>query len=140
LATNRANPEWTSQGQFNARVAANLNIGPNVAESVAPLMDNAMALTASLFFGHLEEYPALRVAFVHGGASWVPLLLEKNETYLTLGPAIRDVSLEPEEVIRNRPFLVSFDAWESSVGAPWRSRVAMASWGEIGDSFRESAR
>lgn len=130
-APGHTNPEWTSQGQFNERVAANLNIGHNVAESVAPLMDNAMAFTAFLFFGHLEEYPELRVAFVHGGASWVPVLLEKNETYLTLSPAIQDVSLSPEEVIRNRPFLVSFDAWESSVGAlhdqfegfgAWRSR------------------
>ena len=88
-----------------------------------------MAFTAFLFFGHLEEYPELRVAFVHGGASWVPMLLEKNETYLTLSPAIQDVSLSPEEVIRNRPFLVSFDAWESSVGALHDQFEGFGAWG-----------
>src|SRR5579885_1895055 len=57
------NPEWTSLGAFVERVAANLEIGHNVAEAVACDGDNAIALTALLFCGHLEDYPRLKVAF-----------------------------------------------------------------------------
>jgi hypothetical protein len=63
----------------------------------------------------MEEYSRLRLAFLHGGASWVPLTLEKAETYLWLLSAIQDVSLEPEHVFFARPSLVSFPSWESSV-------------------------
>jgi predicted TIM-barrel fold metal-dependent hydrolase len=109
------NPEWTSQGSLVERLAANLRIGHDIAESVAPTMDVAMMLTALCFYGHMEEYPRLRMAFLHGGASWVTLTLEKAETYLWLLSAIQDVSLEPERVFFARPSLVSFPSWESSV-------------------------
>jgi predicted TIM-barrel fold metal-dependent hydrolase len=109
------NPEWTSQGSFVERLAANLRIGHDVAEAVAPTMDAAMMLTALCFYGHLEEYARVRMAFLHAGASWVPLALEKAETYLWLLSAIQDVSLEPDQVFFSRPSLVSFPSWESSV-------------------------
>jgi predicted TIM-barrel fold metal-dependent hydrolase len=114
-AVGNTNPEWTSQGSFVERVAANLRIGHDVAEAVAPTMDAATLLTALCFCGHMEEYPRLRLAFVHAGASWVPLALEKSETYLWLLSAIQDVSLEPERVFFQRPSLVSFPSWESTV-------------------------
>ncbi len=109
------NPEWTSQGSLVERLASNLRVGHDVAESVAPTMDVATMLTALCFYGHMEEYSRLRLAFLHGGASWVPLTLEKAETYLWLLSAIQDVSLEPEHVFFARPSLVSFPSWESSV-------------------------
>jgi predicted TIM-barrel fold metal-dependent hydrolase len=123
------NPEWTSLGTFVERVAANLRIGHTIAESVAPTMDNATMLTALCFYGHMEEYPNLRLAFLHGGASWVPLTLEKAETYLWLLSAIQDVSLEPEDVFFSRPSLVSFDSWESSVPRMPDVYGDVAAWG-----------
>ena len=52
------------------------------------------------------------------GTSWVPLALEKSETYLWLSPqfATAFVCLEPEEVWDRHPLVVSFDSWEESVG------------------------
>jgi predicted TIM-barrel fold metal-dependent hydrolase len=128
-AVGNTNPEWTSMGSFVERVAANLRIGHDVAESVAPTMDAATLLTAMCFYGHLEEYPALRLGFVHAGASWVPLALEKAETYLWLLSAIQDVSLEPEEVFFRRPSLVTFDSWESSVPRMPDVFGTVAAWG-----------
>jgi predicted TIM-barrel fold metal-dependent hydrolase len=123
------NPEWASLGSFVERVAGNLRIGHDVAEATAPTMDAAMMLTALCFYGHMEEYPRLRLAFVHAGASWVPLTLEKAETYLWLLSAIQDVSLEPEQVFFSRPCLVSFPSWESSVPRMPDVFGEVAAWG-----------
>jgi predicted TIM-barrel fold metal-dependent hydrolase len=128
-AAGSTNPEWTSLGSFVERVAVHLRIGHDVAESVAPTMDAAILLTAMCFYGHLEEYPTLRLSFVHAGASWVPLALEKAETYLWLLSAIQDVSLEPEQVFFRRPSLVTFDSWESSVPRMPDVFSGVAAWG-----------
>ena len=110
-------------------MAANLRIGHGVAEAVAPFMDSATLLTAMCFYGHLERFPRLRIAFVGAGASWVPLTLEKSETYLWLFSGIRDVSLEPEHVFFARPSLVSFDAWEEPVARMPDVFGEVAAWG-----------
>jgi predicted TIM-barrel fold metal-dependent hydrolase len=143
------NPEWSCEGPFVERVAANLRIGHLVAEGMAPFMDNATLLTALTFYGHLERYPRLRLALVHGGAAWVPLALEKAETYLWLFSGIRDVSLEPDRVFFARPSLVSFDSWEtpvarmpdvfSSVGA-WGSRYPQHDTGTVEEARAMFAR
>src|SRR5262249_2775401 len=57
------NPEWSASGPFVERVAANLRIGHGIAEAVAPFMDSATLLTAMCFYGHLERFPRLRLAF-----------------------------------------------------------------------------
>lgn len=124
-----SNAEWTSHGSFVERVAGNLRIGHDVAEAVAPTMDNATLLTALCFCGHMEEYPRLRLAFLHTGASWVPLALEKSETYLWLLSAIQDVSLEPDRVFFSRPSLVSFPSWESSVARMPDVFGGVGAWG-----------
>jgi uncharacterized protein len=128
-ATGHTNPEWTSQGAYVERVAAHLRIGHSVAESVAPLMDNAMFLNAICFCGHMEEYPKLKLSFLHSSASWVPLALEKAETYLWLMSSTQDVSLEPEHVFFERPSLVSFTSWESSVARMPDVFKHIAAWG-----------
>jgi len=123
------NPEWTSMGPYVERVAAHLRIGHPVAEAVAPMMDSATLLTAFCFFGHLERYPRLKVAFLHAGASWLPLVLEKSETYLWLMSSTQDVSLEPEEVFFGRPSLIGFDTWESGVARLADIYGGIAAWG-----------
>jgi len=123
------NPEWTSTGSYVERVAQHLRIGHPVAEVVAPMMDSATLLTAFRFFGHLERFPRLKVAFLHGGASWLPLVLEKSETYLWLMSSTQDVTLEPEELFFERPALIGFDTWESSVARLPDIFAGVAAWG-----------
>ena len=86
-------------------------------------------LTAIAFYGHMEIYPALKLTLVHSGAAWVPLALEKAETYLWLFSGIRDVSLEPERVFFARPSLVAFDSWEHAVGRMPDVFERVAAWG-----------
>jgi len=123
------NPEWTCAGPFVERTATNLRIGHNVAEASGPFMDTSTFLTAIAFYGHMEIYPKLKLTIVHTGASWVPLALEKAETYLWLFSGIRDVSLEPEHVFFDRPSLVSFDSWESPVARMPDVFGRVAAWG-----------
>src|SRR5215813_3387624 len=123
------NPEWSCAGPFVERVAVNLKIGHRIAEAMAPFMDISTLLTALAFYGHMEIYPKLRLTFVHAGAAWVPLTLEKAETYLWLFSGIRDVSLEPEHVFFARPSLVSFDAWEEPVARMPDVFGEIAAWG-----------
>jgi hypothetical protein len=123
------NPEWSCHGAFVERVASNLRAGHDVAESVAPFMDSSTLLTALAFYGHMERWPRLRLTLVHAGAAWVPLALEKSETYLWLFSGIRDVSLEPEHVFFARPSLVSFDSWETPVARMPDVFGQVAAWG-----------
>ncbi|HEY2107966.1 MAG TPA: amidohydrolase family protein [Candidatus Binataceae bacterium] len=122
------NPQWTSEGSFVERVAGNLRIGHPIAESVSYFMDNAAALTTFAFCGHMERYPKLKLAFMHGGISWLPLALEKAETYLTFF-MIENVCLEPERFFYDRPYLVGFNPWERSVAKLYDVVENVACWG-----------
>ena len=128
-AAGSTNPEWSCHGAFVERVAGNLRAGHDVAESVAPFMDASTLLTGLAFYGHMEVYPRLRLTFAHAGAAWVPLALEKSETYLWLFSGIRDVSLEPEHVFFARPSLVTFDSWETPVARMPDVFGQVAAWG-----------
>ncbi|MEE9284410.1 MAG: amidohydrolase family protein [Dehalococcoidia bacterium] len=123
------NPEWTSEGPFIERVAANLRVGHPLSEAVAPGMDNGIFLSALCFLGHMETYPNLKLGYLHSGAYWAPLALEKSETYLWLAPQMKPVSLEPAEVFYGRPSLVSFDSWESAVRRLVDLYEGIAAWG-----------
>jgi predicted TIM-barrel fold metal-dependent hydrolase len=127
-AAGNTNPQWTSEGSFVERIAANLRIGHPIAESVSYSMDNASALTTFAFCGHLEKFPKLKLAFMHGGISWLPLALEKAETYLTFF-MVDDVCLEPEKLFYDRPYLVGFNPWERSVGKIYDVVENVACWG-----------
>jgi predicted TIM-barrel fold metal-dependent hydrolase len=126
-----ANPEGMSSGAFIERVAQRLRPGHPVAPAVAGWHDNATVLTAFAFYGHLEEFPNLKLAFCHAGAAWLPLTLEKAETYLWLALQFAiPVSLEPGKVFSGgRPSLVTFDAWESAVARMPDVFGGIAAWG-----------
>jgi len=129
------NPEPSSAGSHIERVAERLQIGHTVAEPAAYQQDNAIFLTAACFQGLMEDHPRLRFALLHSGASWVPLALEKAETYLWVAmPSVfaapeDPVSLEPEEVWDDSPTAVSFDSWEEVVARLPDVFATKAAWG-----------
>jgi predicted TIM-barrel fold metal-dependent hydrolase len=129
------NPEPTSAGSFLERVSARMDIGHTVTEPVAHVQDNGIFLTVACFQGLMEDHPDLRFALLHSGATWLPLALEKAETYLwvsipTVFAAPPDpVSLEPGEVFDEHPALVAFDGWETSVARLHDLFAPKAAWG-----------
>jgi predicted TIM-barrel fold metal-dependent hydrolase len=128
------NPEGTSAGAFLERVSAKLGIGHTVTESVAYMQDIATFVVSICFHGLMEDFPRLKLALLHGGASIVPLAIEKAETYLWLSPQsvfaqAMPVSLEPEHVWAAHPSLVSFDGWESAAARLPDHFSGKAAWG-----------
>ncbi len=120
-----------SNGAFIERVSGRMGVTHTVAEPVAQLQDNDLFMTAALFHGLFEDLPNLKVAFHHSGATWVPLALEKCETYLWLtayGMA-NPVCLETEEVWERHPAIVSFDGWERAVAKMVHHFTSKAAWG-----------
>jgi predicted TIM-barrel fold metal-dependent hydrolase len=124
-------PDALSSGGFAERVASRLGVAHTVAEPIAAMQDNDLFTTAALFHGLLEDHPLLRLAFLHGGVSWVPLALEKSETYLWLTAygLNSDVCLEPEEVWDRHPIVVGFDGWDRAVGRMPDVLGGKAAWG-----------
>jgi len=123
-------PDAISSGGFTERVSAGLGAAHTVAEPIAYMQDADLFVTAALFHGLLEDLPALKLAILHAGCSWVPLALEKCETYLWLGGmGSVPVNLEPEEVWERHPLLVSFDSWEKSVARMPDVLGEKAAWG-----------
>jgi predicted TIM-barrel fold metal-dependent hydrolase len=123
------NPEWTCEGSFVERVAANLKIGHTVTETCAPLMDNNNAFTCFITNGHYENFPNLKLGYVGSGASWITLSLEKAESFMQLAADLRDVTLEPEEVFLDRAPLVQFDGWETPPARMYDVYGKFAGWG-----------
>jgi predicted TIM-barrel fold metal-dependent hydrolase len=126
------NPEPTSAGAHAERVSERLHIGHSIAEAVAGIQDAGVFLTAATFHGLLEDFPNLKLALGHSGATMVPLVLEKAETYLWLGSGFGrsgPVSLEPEEIFHEHPVLTSFDSWEVPVARMPDAFVDIAAWG-----------
>ena len=82
-------PDAVSSGGFAERVSSRLVRGHTVAEPIAYMQDAQLFVTAAMFHGLLEDLPTLRLAILHAGVTWVPLALEKAETYLWLQPRAR---------------------------------------------------
>ena len=124
-------PDSISSGAFAERVSQRLGVAHTIAEPIAHMQDADLFVTTAFFHGLLEDLPSLRLAIVHAGTSWVPLALEKSETYLWLSPqfAMAFVCLEPEEVWDRHPLVVSFDSWEEAVAIMPDRLGDKAAWG-----------
>ena len=124
-------PDAISSGAFAERVSQRLGVAHTIAEPIAHMQDADLFVTTAFFHGLLEDLPSLRLAILHAGTSWVPLALEKSETYLWLSPqfAMAFVCLEPEEVWDRHPLVVSFDSWEESVAIMPDRLADKAAWG-----------
>ena len=123
------------EGDINApfidRMAEYANVGQPVSEAIAPTMDMSVFLTSMMAEGLLENFPRLKLALAHSGASWLPVILEKAETYLWLSPQEHPVSLEPEKVFFNRQTMVNFTTGEGGVRRMPEDFAGVAGWGSL---------
>jgi predicted TIM-barrel fold metal-dependent hydrolase len=129
-AANITGPDAISSGGFAERVSERVGVRHSVAEPVAYMQDADLFMTAAFFHGLFEDLPTLRLAIAHSGTTWVPLALEKCETYLWLGAGGGvPVCLEPEEIWERHPVLTSFDSWERPVARMVDRIGSKAAWG-----------
>jgi predicted TIM-barrel fold metal-dependent hydrolase len=129
-SSNVTGPDAVSSGGFAERVSDRLGLRHTIAEPIAYMQDADLFVTAAFFHGLFEDFPDLRVAIAHAGTTWVPLALEKCETYLWLsGLGGAAVCLEPQEVWGRQAITVSFDSWERPVGRMPDRIGDKAAWG-----------
>jgi predicted TIM-barrel fold metal-dependent hydrolase len=128
-AAGPAAAEMEANAPFVERVTANVALGHPVAETVAHTMDNAVFLVGIMSEGLMERYPRLRTTFAHAGAAWLPITLEKVETYLWLSYQREPVSLEPERIFFSRDNLVTFDSGEGCVRRMPDLYASVGAWG-----------
>jgi len=129
-SSNVTGPDAISNGGFAERVSGRLGVHHSIVEPIANMQDADLFVTTVFFHGLFEDLPHLRVAIAHSGTTWVPLALEKSETYLWLGGGGgAPVCLEPEEVWERHPVLTSFDSWERPVGRMVKRLGDKAAWG-----------
>jgi predicted TIM-barrel fold metal-dependent hydrolase len=127
---NNTGPDAVSSGGFAERVSERLNVAHTVAEPIAYMQDADLFVTAALYHGLFEDLPDLKVAIAHAGTTWVPLALEKCETYLWLGGlGSVPVCLETEEVWDRQPIITTFDSWERPVARMVERIGEKAAWG-----------
>jgi uncharacterized protein len=87
-----------SPGQFVANIMQLMG-SKQAGDAAFGFMAEAMTWTAVvLMTGWLEKFPRLKVAILESNCSWLPLVLEKAETYLDLYKHLGDKIGEPHEV------------------------------------------
>ncbi|MDH3442581.1 MAG: amidohydrolase [Deltaproteobacteria bacterium] len=87
-----------SPGQFVANIMQLMG-SKQAGDAAFGFLAEAMTWTAVvLMTGWLEKFPRLKVAILESNCSWLPLVLEKAETYLALYKHIGDKIGEPHEV------------------------------------------
>ena len=124
-----AGEELDSNAPFVERVTANVSLGHPVAEFVAPAMDNATFVVAMMAEGLMERFPKLRTALLHSGVGWLPVALEKAETYLWLSHQAEPVSLNPEGVFRHRQNLITFVSGDGTIRRTAGEFEELGAWG-----------
>ncbi len=122
------NPEYSSHGSWIEKVKNRLSqgtqlvggampggvpLGHPIAEILAPWFDNSTFLVAIMYYAVLERYPSLKIVMAHSKASWLHILLEKVETYVTLIPR-HTIPVRPdaEEVFFESQAAIGFDSDE----------------------------
>jgi uncharacterized protein len=127
---NNTGPDAVSSGGFAERVSERLGVAHTIAEPIAYMQDAQLFVTAAMFHGLFEDLPTLKLAIAHAGTTWVPLALEKCETYLWLGGmGSVPVCLEPEEVWDRQSIITTFDSWERPVARMVDRIGEKAAWG-----------
>ena len=64
--------------------------------------------------GIFERFPRLKVAFLEGGAGWLPFWMERiDEHYEKLAPQVPELRKRPSEYIKSENFYISTEAEES---------------------------
>ena len=68
--------------------------------------------------GIFERFPRLKIAFLEGGAGWLPFWMERiDEHYEKLAPQVPELRKRPSEYIKSENFYISTEAEESMLPA-----------------------
>jgi predicted TIM-barrel fold metal-dependent hydrolase len=85
-----------SPGQFLQNVVGSMGSVQPAGAALSFIAEAETWTLAVLLTGWLEKFPRLKVAILESNSSWLPLILEKAETYLDLHRYVREMAEPPE--------------------------------------------
>ena len=116
-----------SPGQFVANIMQIMG-SKQAGDAAFGFMAEAMTWTGVvLMTGWLEKFPRLKVAILESNSSWLPLVLEKAETYLDLYKHIGEKIGDPHEVFYKQCF-IAFESDEMITLRLWDLFENIALW------------
>ena len=87
-----------SPGQFVENIMRSMGSVQPGSESLSFISEAQTWTMVVMLTGWLEKFPKLRVAILESNSSWLPLILEKAETYLDLYRFVREQAKPPQKV------------------------------------------
>ena len=116
-----------SPGQFVANIMQIMG-SKQAGDAAYGFMAEAMTWTGVvLMTGWLEKFPKLKVAILESNSSWLPLVLEKAETYLDLYKHIGEKIGDPHDVFYKQCF-IAFESDEMITLRLWDLFENIALW------------
>ena len=116
-----------SPGQFVANIMQIMG-SKQAGDAAYGFMAEAMTWTGVvLMTGWLEKFPKLKVAILESNSSWLPLVLEKAETYLDLYKHIGEKIGDPHNVFYKQCF-IAFESDEMITLRLWDLFENIALW------------
>ena len=116
-----------SPGQFVANIMQIMG-SKQAGDAAYGFMAEAMTWTGVvLMTGWLEKFPRLKVAILESNSSWLPLVLEKAETYLDLYKHTGEKIGDPHEVFYKQCF-IAFESDEMITLRLWDLFENIALW------------
>jgi predicted TIM-barrel fold metal-dependent hydrolase len=116
-----------SPGQFVANIMQLMG-SKQAGDAAFGFIAEAMTWTAVvLMTGWLEKFPKLKVAILESNSSWLPLVLEKAETYLDLYKHLGEKIGNPQEIFYKSCF-IAFESDEEMTFRLWDLFENIALW------------
>ncbi|HMF49318.1 MAG TPA: amidohydrolase family protein, partial [Candidatus Saccharimonadales bacterium] len=116
-----------SPGQFVANIMQVMG-SKQAGDAAYGFIAEAMAWTGvALMTGWLEKFPRLKVAILESNSSWLPLVLEKAETYLDLYKHLGEQIGDPHDVFYQHCF-IAFESDEMITLRLWDLYENIALW------------
>ncbi|HLG70472.1 MAG TPA: amidohydrolase family protein [Chloroflexota bacterium] len=108
-----------SPGQLVQNIVNVMGVPVNASENVGFMFEAMTWLTIVLMTGWLEKFPRLMAAVLESNASWLPLILEKAETFLEVHAYHRPVQVGDPEKTFARQCFIAFETDEDPVYRMW---------------------
>ncbi len=117
-----------SPGQLVQNIVNIMGVPVNASENVGFMFEAMTWLTVVLMTGWLAKFPHLRAAVLESNASWLPLILEKAETFLEVHANHRPVDLADPQETFDRQCFIAFETDEDAVYRMWDVYENIAIW------------
>ena len=125
--------EVYSPGQFADNIMKGMGSISSAGQALSFNTEAINWTTIILMSGWLEKFPRLKPAILESNATWLPMVLEKCETFLKLHQHVRDMADPPVKIgdpreIFYRQCYIAFESDEDIVFRTWDLYENIALW------------